>query len=108
MQRPVLPLSSETQSQLRSTQILTSLPQIISELVQNSLDAKATRIEVGVDVVQWECWIKDDGTGISKAGMQILAQGSLAGRYGEWQTTQLEDSSLIVNRLIKSLRDQHS
>lgn len=84
MQRAVLPLSAETRSQIRSTQILTSLPQIISELVQNSLDAKATRIEIGIDLAQWECWVKDNGTGMSKAGMQILAHGSMAGRYGEW------------------------
>jgi len=78
-------LDSETRSRIRSTQILTSLPQIVSELVQNSLDANASNVHVGVDVSEWECCIRDDGSGISKKDMSILAKGPVDGRYGEWQ-----------------------
>jgi DNA mismatch repair protein MLH3 len=86
MQRSLFPLDSETRSKIRSTQILTSIPQIISELVQNSLDANASHINIGVDISEWECWVRDDGCGISKEGMSILAKGSTDGRYGKWQT----------------------
>ncbi|CCL98575.1 uncharacterized protein FIBRA_00576 [Fibroporia radiculosa] len=76
------PLPSETQSKLRSTQILTSFPQIISELVQNSLDAGAKQIDIGVDCEDWACWVRDDGVGIGRDSFDVLAGGSEAGRYG--------------------------
>lgn len=75
-------LPSSTQSQLRSTQILTSLPQIISELVQNSLDAGAHSVDVTLDPTEWECSVRDDGAGISRDGLTILSGGSQGGRYG--------------------------
>lgn len=68
-------------TKIRSTQILTSLPQVISELVQNSLDANAHHIEVGVDCEGWECWVKDDGEGMSKEGMAMLRKEEEEGRY---------------------------
>ncbi|KAL4243882.1 DNA mismatch repair MutL/HexB family protein [Abortiporus biennis] len=74
-------LPPQTQSRLRSTQILTSLPQIISELVQNSLDANARNIEIGLDCEQWECWVRDDGCGISRDGLSRIGSGSQEGRY---------------------------
>jgi DNA mismatch repair protein MLH3 len=82
MQQAIRPLDAETRSKIRSTQILTSLPQIISELVQNSLDANASRIEIGINSEEWECWVRDDGTGISKAGLRILGQNTAEARYG--------------------------
>ncbi|CAK5275342.1 unnamed protein product [Mycena citricolor] len=75
-------LPDATRSKLRSTQILTSLPQIISELIQNSLDAGARNIDVGVDCEEWTCWVRDDASGIGKEGMDILGRGMEAGRYG--------------------------
>ncbi|KAA1466641.1 hypothetical protein DENSPDRAFT_766735 [Dentipellis sp. KUC8613] len=74
-------LPEPVRTKLRSTTILTSLPQVISELVQNSLDAGASQIDVGVDCDVWECWVKDDGAGMSKDGIALLAQGPEAGRY---------------------------
>ncbi|KAI0028362.1 hypothetical protein K488DRAFT_21698, partial [Vararia minispora EC-137] len=68
-------LSRSTQDKLRSAQILTSLPQVISELVQNALDAHATNVEVGVDCEQWECWVRDNGDGISREGLRALGSG---------------------------------
>lgn len=75
-------LDSETRSKIRSTQILTSLPQIVSELVQNSLDAGAKNVEIGMDMTEWACWVRDDGTGMSKSGLELIAQGCEHGRYG--------------------------
>lgn len=75
-------LDSETCSKIRSTQILTSLPQIVSELVQNSLDAGAKNVEIGMDMTEWACWVRDDGAGMSKSGLELIAQGCERGRYG--------------------------
>ncbi|KAI0353061.1 hypothetical protein OH77DRAFT_1554698 [Trametes cingulata] len=75
-------LPPSTQSQLRSTQIITSLPQLVCELVQNSLDAEAHSVEVALDPDEWECWVGDDGMGMSKDGLAMLSSGSEGGRYG--------------------------
>ncbi|KAJ4479232.1 hypothetical protein J3R30DRAFT_3289200 [Lentinula aciculospora] len=71
-------LSLSTQTKLRSTQILTSLPQIISELFQNSLDAGSKHIEIGVNCTEWSCWVTDDGCGMSKDTLNSLGT---EGRY---------------------------
>ncbi|KAI0677319.1 hypothetical protein C8Q78DRAFT_1065895 [Trametes maxima] len=75
-------LPASTQSKLRSTQILTSLPQVVSELIQNSLDAGARHIDITVDPEDWQCCVRDDGAGMSRDGLSVLAAGSEAGRYG--------------------------
>lgn len=76
-------LPPPVRTKIRSTQILTSLPQVISELVQNSLDANSHHIEVGVDCEEWECWVKDDGEGMSKEGMGMLRKAEEEGRYSK-------------------------
>jgi DNA mismatch repair protein MLH3 len=75
-------LPEPTRSKLRSTTILTSLPQVVIELVQNSLDANATAIEVGINVDDWSCWVKDNGVGINREGLESLAKGLEERRYG--------------------------
>lgn len=84
-------LPSHTQAKLRSTQILVSLPQIISELVQNSLDADASQIDIGVDCEDWSCWVRDDGRGISKADLVALQS---AERYGVYRRFPVRKSKL--------------
>ena len=70
-------LPSATRAKLRSAQLLTSVPQAVSELLQNALDAGARHVEVGVDVANWECWVRDDGGGISHDGLASI----ISGRY---------------------------
>lgn len=74
-------LSAETRVKLRSTQILTSLPQIISELLQNSIDSGASQIDIGLDCEDWSCWVRDDGSGFTKDGLAQIAKGSEESRY---------------------------
>lgn len=75
-------LPSETRALLRSTVILTSLPQIVSELCQNALDAGARHVDVGVDFDDWSCWVRDDGSGISAQDLNHIGSSGDAGRYG--------------------------
>ncbi|BGP12776.1 hypothetical protein JCM10213_007290 [Rhodosporidiobolus nylandii] len=72
---PLAPLPPPTRSLLRSTAILPSLPQILTELVQNALDATATRITTHIDLDTWTVRCDDNGRG--------FPAGSLAdvGRY---------------------------
>jgi DNA mismatch repair protein MLH3 len=82
--RPKIAILPEaSRSALRSTTILTSLPQIVFELVQNSLDAGASQVNVGVDIEAWHCSVRDDGHGMEAAGMSVLAKGGESGRYGK-------------------------
>lgn len=75
-------LPQSTQLSLRSSQILTSLAQVVSELVQNSLDANARHIEVGLDCEDWGCWVRDNGHGISRDELSTLG----VDRYRAWCT----------------------
>lgn len=88
----IIDLGAHTKAKLRSTQILTSLPQLVSELVQNSLDAGASHIEVGIDPAEWECWVRDNGTGMSAEGMEMLTKGHDEGRYSVLQNITREVS----------------
>ena len=69
----ITPLPRRTRSILRSTVILTSLVQAVSELIQNSLDANARSIQVGIDCDDWSCWVQDDGVGFSIDSLELLA-----------------------------------
>ena len=75
------PLSEPVRTRLRSAHILTSLPQVVSQLVQNSLDASASHIDIGIDCQEWECWVKDNGNGIQRSGLDALSKSYEAGRY---------------------------
>ena len=83
---PLNRLSAETRAKLRSTQILTSLPQVVSELLQNSIDSGASQIDIGVDCEDWSCWVRDNGSGFSKDGLAQIAKASENSRYGMSRT----------------------
>ena len=74
-------LDEQTQARLRSTQILTTLPQIISELIQNSLDAQARHIDIGINCDEWMCWVRDDGLGVSKQDLESFGAEDDSMRY---------------------------
>lgn len=62
---PISPLPLATTSLLRSTLVIPSLPSLLVELVQNSLDARATQINLGVDLDRWTIKCEDNGSGIA-------------------------------------------
>ncbi|KAL1739993.1 hypothetical protein HDZ31DRAFT_48388 [Schizophyllum fasciatum] len=74
MSRGLGRLSDETRTRLRSTQILTSLPQLVTELVQNGLDAGARHVDVGVNCEEYGCWVRDDGCGMGRQDLDAIAE----------------------------------
>nr|XP_031859633.1 uncharacterized protein CI109_004908 [Kwoniella shandongensis]KAA5526705.1 hypothetical protein CI109_004908 [Kwoniella shandongensis] len=72
----ISPLSLSTSTTLRSSFILPTLPQILSELVQNSLDAGATSIACWVDLTKHgeTIRVEDDGCGISEEGLKRVGK----------------------------------
>ncbi|EKX72671.1 DNA mismatch repair protein, putative [Theileria equi strain WA] len=72
---PLLSLPSERTTVSRSLQVINNVNCVIRELVENSIDAKATSIEIrltnsGHDLIQ----VSDNGTGISESNFEILAR----------------------------------
>lgn len=60
----ILPLPKDTISQLRSSKQITSLQGVAIALLENSLDARATKAEITVDFRRGCCTIEDNGDGI--------------------------------------------
>lgn len=70
-------LSSDIVKRLRSDVVIGSVAQCILELVQNSIDASATVVEVLVDIQAASLQVVDNGQGIDPDGFELLGQ-----RYG--------------------------
>ncbi|KAF2625333.1 hypothetical protein BU25DRAFT_460448 [Macroventuria anomochaeta] len=63
----IRPLPVEVVAQIKSSTAIVSLTGVILELLKNSLDAKASRIDVTVDFARGGCTVEDDGLGIPPA-----------------------------------------
>ncbi|CAG8515080.1 1062_t:CDS:2 [Paraglomus occultum] len=59
---------------LRASLVITSIAQCVLELVQNSIDASATTIEIRVDVSTYYVQIIDNGTGMSPEDLKKVGQ----------------------------------
>ncbi|PBP16978.1 hypothetical protein BUE80_DR012276, partial [Diplocarpon rosae] len=60
----IQPLPPDVVAQIRSSITITSLNKVICELIMNSLDAGATKLDVSVDYGRGGCTVEDDGCGI--------------------------------------------
>lgn len=60
-------------AQVRSPQVIHSLSQALEELVANSVDAKASVIDIEIDAVSLGMRVSDDGCGISQLSFPSLA-----------------------------------
>lgn len=83
--RSIRTLSPDTISKLRSSVNITSLSDAISELVQNSIDARAKHIKVFVNLDKNSCIVEDDGFGISPNDMKQLGQRYASSKHAERQ-----------------------
>ncbi|CDZ97281.1 DNA mismatch repair protein-MLH3 family [Phaffia rhodozyma] len=73
--RHIKPLPSSLANHLRSQTIVPTLPQALSELIQNSLDAKSRHLSIYLSLSRWLLRVEDDGTGISRQGIERLRDG---------------------------------
>ncbi|TRX98957.1 hypothetical protein FHL15_000299 [Xylaria flabelliformis] len=70
----IKPIEAKTIHQIQSGQVIVDLCSVVKELVENSIDAGATNIEVrfknqGLDAIE----VQDNGSGISKENYDTLA-----------------------------------
>ncbi|CAG8470443.1 13986_t:CDS:10 [Acaulospora colombiana] len=79
---------------LRSS-FINSVAQCVVELVQNSLDAMATTIEIHVNVAKYYVQVIDNGTGIVPEDMDKIGQ-----RHATSKCHTLDDLSRIVNVIL--------
>jgi DNA mismatch repair protein MLH3 len=61
----IKPLPGDVVAQIKSSVVITSLNNVITGLITNSLDAQATRIHISVDYSRGNCSVEDNGSGIS-------------------------------------------
>lgn len=77
--RSILPLPEDVIAQVKSSTTIVSLTGVVSELLKNALDAKATKIEATVDFARGGCSVEDDGLGIPPA--EFREDGGLGKLY---------------------------
>lgn len=75
----IQPLPDDVAAQIKSSIAIISLNGVVLELLKNSLDAKAAKIDVTVDFVRGGCIVEDDGLGISPA--EFRGDGGLGKLY---------------------------
>ncbi|KAK5733178.1 DNA mismatch repair protein [Elasticomyces elasticus] len=71
----ILPLPQDAISQISSSKQITTLQGVCLALLENSLDAGASKVEVSVDFGRGGCTVEDNGTGIPLA--EFEADGGL-------------------------------
>ncbi|KFY13700.1 hypothetical protein V492_03094, partial [Pseudogymnoascus sp. VKM F-4246] len=66
----IAPLPPEVVAQIKSSVSITSVNGVIIQLLKNSLDASALKVDVQVDYGRGSCIVEDDGLGIAPAEFQ--------------------------------------
>lgn len=77
--RSILPLPDDVVAQITSSTAIVSLTGVVLELLKNSLDAKATRVDAAVDFARGGCVVEDNGLGISP--LEFAQDGGLGKLY---------------------------
>ncbi|KAI9697085.1 MAG: DNA mismatch repair protein [Candelina mexicana] len=63
----ILPLQAEVAAEIKSSTTITSLTGVVLDLLRNSLDAEASKVDIIVDFPRGGCTIEDNGHGIPPA-----------------------------------------
>jgi DNA mismatch repair protein MLH3 len=79
---PIRVLPPDVVAQIKSSTVITSLNGVVLELIQNSLDAESTKVNVNVDYARGGCIVEDDGFGIPPS--EFGPDGGLGKLYREY------------------------
>lgn len=74
-------LPDDVASQVKSAAIITSLEDVVLELLKNALDAESTNVEISIDARKGACVVEDNGIGIEPK--DFLESGGLLKTYCE-------------------------
>ena len=72
----ILPLPAEVKAEIGSSSQITSLSDVALELLKNSIDAGARRVNLSLDLSRACCTVEDDGEGIEPN--EFCEEGGLA------------------------------
>ena len=67
-------LSQDVVHRMAAGEVIDSPAAVVRELMENSIDAKATRITVSIWIDQWKIQVTDNGSGISFENLKIIAK----------------------------------
>ncbi|WVZ62846.1 hypothetical protein U9M48_012542 [Paspalum notatum var. saurae] len=67
-------LPKSVYSSLRSSIILSDLPRVVEELIYNSIDANASKIDIAVNIRACYVKVEDDGCGITRDELVLLGE----------------------------------
>ena len=83
VRKQITPLSKPTSSALRSSVVIPTFPSILREIVHNSLDAQATRIDIWLTdpgTSYTSLRVDDDGCGVSSEGLRAVGKRGRSGK----------------------------
>lgn len=63
----ILPLPPQVAAQIRSSAAVTTLHDVVLQLLCNSIDAQSILVDISVDFARGSCVVGDDGGGIPAA-----------------------------------------
>ncbi|KAG7294455.1 hypothetical protein NEMBOFW57_004528 [Staphylotrichum longicolle] len=66
----IQPLPGDVVAQIKSSTAITSLNGAVCGLLENSLDAAASKINISIDYSRGNCSVEDDGHGIIPVSFQ--------------------------------------
>ena len=93
MDSEIQSLPAEVIDLIAAGEVIDSLAAAIRELVENALDADATRITISLVPELWQVTVTDNGKGMSLADLRVCAQphstSKIHSRQDLWQITSL-------------------
>ena len=97
-------LNENTVKLISSGQVVTSVSNVIKELIENSLDAKATTIEVklanyGLDLIE----VKDNGIGVASEDIESMVKNHHTSKIKEFEDISHLDSYGFRGEALSSL-----
>jgi hypothetical protein len=96
----ICPLPPDVIAQIKSSSSVTSLGGVILELLKNSLDGDATKIELAVDFSKGACIVEDNGLGIEPR--EFGESGGLLKLYCKLASNRVVCRQLIICRYFKT------
>lgn len=81
MSQHIRKLDSNVSERLKSQACTVSLASAVREIVQNSVDAHATTIDVMIDLPNLSFAVYDDGIGLTRSDLNILATQIILPKY---------------------------
>ncbi len=93
MSPPIQLLSPEIINLIAAGEVIDSLAAVVRELVENAIDAKATRLTISVFPELWQVMVTDNGRGMSLENLRHCAQAHHTSKISDlddlWKITSL-------------------